>query len=582
MAAERVQRRLAAILSADVVGYSRLMGADEAGTLAALKAHRRELIDPRIAEHGGRMVKLMGDGALVEFASAVDAVECAVAIQEEMARRNLAEADGRRITFRIGINVGDIISDGEDIYGDGVNVAARLEGLAEPGGICISNAVFEQIRGRVPVGLDDLGEKAVKNIDRPIRVFRVRGGPAAAEAPPPLPDKPSIAVLPFSNMSGDLAQEHFADGIAEDIITGLSRLRWLFVIARNSTFSYKGRSIDVRQVGRELGVRYILEGSVRTSGGQVRVTGQLIEAESGNHLWAERYDRALDDVFVIQDEITMSVIGCLQGELYAAEHHRARRKPPKSLDAWESFVRGMFLYSQHSDASTREALDVLARAIELDGSYAQAIGLRAVCLAWRAIQGWEDRASAYAEVARLADRAMACDPHEAWAHLAQGFLAVGGRRNAEAVDAFGRAIEASPNFAYAHGLLGSTHALGGRPEEAMACIDRGVRLSPRDVFGEEYQLYYSFAHFQAGRYRQAAAAAEAAIRLRPGHPTLYIMAGASWGLAGELDRAREKVAQVMRLLPDLSGAQVEDALLYYLAEDRARLARGLEAGGLPT
>jgi TolB-like protein len=298
----------------------------------------------------------------------------------------------------------------------------------------------------------------------------------------PLPDKPSIAVLPFTNMSGDAEHEYFADGIAEDIITGLSRLRWLFVIARNSSFTYKDRHVDVRQVGRELGVRYILEGSVRKSGNRVRVTGQLVEAETGNHLWAERYDRASDDVFVIQDEITESVIGCIHPELYAAEHGRLKRKPPQSLDAWESFVRGLFLYSEHSNKGTKEALDMLARAIELDGNYSQAHGLRAVCLAWRAYQGWEDRGTAFAKVAEAANRSVACDPREPWGHLAQGFVAMANMRNADAVGAFSRAINASPNFAYAHGLLGSAHAAGGRPEQAIECIDHGVRLSPRDIF----------------------------------------------------------------------------------------------------
>jgi len=586
MAETRVQRRLAAILAADAVGYSRLIGADEEGTLAALKAHRLELIDPKVERHHGRIVKTTGDGALIEFASVVDAVRCAIDVQRGMAERNTGVPSDERIEFRIGINVGDIVIDGDDILGDGVNIAARLEGLAEPGGVLVSRAVRDQVRDRLDLVLEDLGEHELKNIARPVRVYRVRASVESKAAPArgetlPLPDKPSIAILPFANMSGDPEQEHFADGIAEDIITGLSRLRWLFVIARNSSFTYKGRNVDVRQVGRELGVRYVLEGSVRKGGNRIRITAQLVEAETGNHLWAERYDRALGDVFAIQDEITKSVIGCIGPELYTAEHDRLKRKPPQNLDAWESFVRGMFLYSQHSDAGTKEALGMLDRAVELDHGYAKAHGLRAVCLAWRAIQGWEDRDTAFAEVAEGANRAVACDPQEPWAYIAHGFVAVSKRHNPEAVGAFTRAIDTSPNFAYAHGLLGSQHALGGRPDQAVECIDRGVRLSPRDIFGDEYQLYYAFAHFQAGRYADAASAAQLAIQQRPGHPVLYIMAAASYGLGGDTDKAKKSIAQLINLVPNFSAADLEENFLYYRREDRSRLARGLRTGGLP-
>jgi TolB-like protein len=396
-----------------------------------------------------------------------------------------------------------------------------------------------------------------------------------------LPAKPSIAVLPFANMSGESAQEYFADGIAEDVITGLSRLNWLFVIARNSSFTYKGRHVDVRQVGSELGVRYVLEGSVRTGGNRLRITAELVEAQTGNQLWADRYDRALEDVFAVQDEITESVIGCIQPKLYAAEHELVKRKPPQSLDAWESFLRAMFLYSQHSNASTREALSLLDHAIALDPSYAQAHGLRAVCLVWRAFQGWEDREAASRDAAEAADRALLCDPYEPWAFLGHGFIAVGRLRDSEAVDAFGRAVDISPNFAYAHGLLGAAHALGGRADEAIPCIDRGVRLSPRDIFGEEFQLYYAFAHFQAGRYAEAASAAQVAIRERPGHAVPYIMAVAAYGLGGEAEKARELAERVATLVPDISVAALESDFLYCRQEDRSRLARGLRSGGLP-
>jgi TolB-like protein len=382
-------------------------------------------------------------------------------------------------------------------------------------------------------------------------------------------------------MSGDPEQEYFADGIVEDIITGLSKLNWLFVIARNSSFTYKGRAVDVREVGRELGVRYVLEGSVRKGGDRIRVTGQLIEAETGNHLWADRYDRALEDVFAIQDEITASVVGCIQPEVYAAEHDRARRKPPQSLDAWESFIRGMFLYSQHSDASTREALAMLDRAVEQDPGYAQAHGLRAHCLVWRTFQGWEDRETAFTEAARSADRSIACDPGEPWGALAHGMVAMGRMRESETVAAVSRAIDLSPNFAYAHALLGVTHAFAGRSDEAIECIDRAVRLSPRDVFDADFRLFYAFAHFPAGRYAEAASAAHLVIQNQPGHPNPYIMAAASYGLEGELGLARELVQQLMTLVPGISAADVEASFPYYRQEDRLKLAAGLRAAGLP-
>ena len=561
------------------------MGQDEAATVSDLKGHQAVIL-PLVARHGGRIMDTAGDGILAVFRSVIGAIQCAVEIQTVMAARNQDAPENRRMLFRIGINLGDVIHDETRIYGDGINVAARLQALAAPGGVIVSQAVHDQVRDRLDLVFEDLGERELKNIARPVRVYclRMSAEPKAAPAPDAvlqLPDKPSIAVLPFLNMSGDPEQDYFADGIVEDILTGLARLRWLFVIARNSSFSYKGRNVDVRQVGRELGVRYVLEGSVRRGGNRIRITGQLIEAETGSHLWAERYDRALDDVFAIQDEITESVIGCIQPEVYTAEHDRLKRKPPQSLDAWESFIRGMFLYSQHSDAGTKDALNMLDRAIELDPCYAQAHGLRAVCLAWRAFQGWENRVAAFAQAAESADRAVACDPGEPWAYMAHGFIAVANRRDSEAVAALSRAIDASPNFAYAHGLLGAAHAFGGRPDQAIECIDRGVRLSPRDIFGDEYALYYAFSHFQAGRYSEAASAAERAIQLRPGHPTLYLMAAASYGLAGETDHAKRAITQLTNLVPNITAASVEETFLYYQREDRSRLAMGLRAAGLP-
>src|SRR5437667_5235695 len=382
MAEARVQRRLAAILAADVAGYSRLMGADEEGTLAALKELRRDLADPKIKEHRGRIVKTTGDGLLVEFASVVDAVRCAVEVQREMAARSAGVPEGRRIQFRIGINLGDIIKDGRDIYGDGVNVAARLEALAEPGGICVNRVVRDQVRDKLDIPFEDAGEQRVKNIARPLRVYRVRPGQVSGEAmsaaqpPLALPDKPSVAVLPFTNMSGDPEQEFFSDGIAEDIITALSRYPSLFVIDRNSCFTYKGRSVDVKQVGRELGVRYVLEGSVRRAGNRIRVTAQLVEAESGKHVWAERYDRDLADIFALQDEIAQAVTIAIAPAIADAELHRAVRKPPGSLDAWAAYQRGLWHQSNASTEDNALAQRFFQQAIDLDPTFSAAyVGL---------------------------------------------------------------------------------------------------------------------------------------------------------------------------------------------------------------
>ena len=370
----REQRRLAAIVSADVAGYSRLMGCDESGTLAALKTLRREVIDPKICEHGGRLVKTTGDGLLLEFASVVDAVRCVTEIQAAMAAHNADIPVERRIEFRVGVNIGDIIIDGDDIFGDGVNVAARLQELAAPGSICVSGRVQEDVRGKLDIAFEDAGDQQLKNIVWPVRVYRVSPGGAATAAQPPLalPDKPSIAVLPFQNMSGDAEQEYFADGITEDIITALSRIPSLFVIARNSSFAYKGKAIDIRQIGRELGVRYVLEGSVRKAGQRLRITGQLVDAETGSHLWADRFDSVLEDVFDLQDRVTMAVAGAIEPSITQAEIRRANRKPTENLQAYDWLLRALGEHQLYSRDGFDRAIDMARRAIELDPRYAQA------------------------------------------------------------------------------------------------------------------------------------------------------------------------------------------------------------------
>ena len=374
MATKRPERRLAAILTADVAGYSRLMGADEEDTLARLRTHRRELIDPKINEHRGRIVKTTGDGILIEFPSVIEAISCAVAVQREMAERNAATPQDRRIAFRIGVNLGDI-------HGDGVNIAARLEGIAEPGGICVSEDAFRQVRGKVDAEFDDLGEQSLKNIVRPLRVYRVRPQKPTEEPARalPLPDKPSIAVLPFANMSGDPEQEYFADGMVEEIVTALSRIRWLFVIARNSSFTYKGRSVDVKQVGRELGVHYVLEGSVRKAANRVRITAQLIEAATGTHVWAERYDRSLDDIFALQDEIALSAVGAIEPSLRNAEIERVKRKRPDNLGAYDLVLRALPHAYAAMPEEARIAVPLLERALALEPDYGLAHGYLSLC-----------------------------------------------------------------------------------------------------------------------------------------------------------------------------------------------------------
>jgi len=393
MSEGRVERRLAAILAADVAGYSRLMGEDEEGTLAALRAVRRELGDPKIAEHRGRIVKTTGDGLLVEFASVVDAVRCAVELQREMIARNAAAPAQRRIEFRMGINLGDVIIEDGDIFGDGVNIAARLEALAEPGGILLSAAAHEQVRDRLDIALDDLGEQQVKNITRPVRTYRIALGASSRAvlpvgAPLPLPDKPSLAVLPFQNMSGDPEQEYFVDGMVEEITTAIARLPWLFVIARNSAFTYKGKPVDVKRVAQELGVRYVLEGSLRKAGNRVRITGQLIDTTTGAHIWADRFDGTLDDIFELQDQVASSVAGAIEPKLRQSEIERASRKPAASLTAYDLYLRALAQHHRYTEEGVAEAVVLARQALAIDPSYAPAAALVGRCRGHQRAQGW--------------------------------------------------------------------------------------------------------------------------------------------------------------------------------------------------
>jgi TolB-like protein/Tfp pilus assembly protein PilF len=586
LSTERVERRLTAILAADVAGYSRLTGLDEEGTHAQLQEHLRSLVDPKIAEHRGRVVKNTGDGLLAEFSSVVDAVRCAVEVQRGMAERNAEVPQERRIEFRIGINVGDIIIDRGDIFGDGVNVAARLEGLADPGGICVSGRVQEDARGKLDIAFEDTGEQQLKNIERPVRVYRVRpsGVPASSRPPLPLPDKPSIAVLPFQNMSGDPEQEYFADGIVEEIITALSRFRQLFVIARNSSFTYKGRAVDVRQVGRELGVRYILEGSVRKAGNHVRITGQLVDALTGAHLWVDRFDGSLENIFDLQDQVTTSVVGAIGPRLEQAEIERAKRKPTESLDAYDYYLRGMAsLYQWGTRESISEALSLFYRAIELDPDFASAYGAAAWCYVHRKNNSWmTDRASEITETARLARRAVSLGKDDAVSLGRSGFALAFVAHEADAgVTFIDRALVLNPNLFEGWVYSGIVRYWLGKPDLAVEHLARAMRLSPLDPRMLWMQNGTAHAHFVAGSYDEASSWAGMVLRERPKTHSALRIAAASNALAGHMEEANKLGARLRQLDPSLRVSNLKDALGPFRPEDLARYEEGLRKAGLP-
>jgi adenylate cyclase len=587
----RVQRRLAAILAADVVGYSRLMGFDEVGTLAALKAHRREVVDPAIAEHGGRIVKTTGDGMLVEFASVVDAVVFATAVQAKMAERN--EGTVVKINFRIGINIGDIIIDGDDIIGDGVNVAARVESECEPGGVCLSGSAFDQVRGKTGFAFEDVGERSLKNIDRPVRLYAVRqSGAAAARSSSkdatkpvpllPLPDKPSIAVLPFQNLSGDPEQEYFADGMVEDIITALSRFRELFVIARNSTFVYKGRAVDIRQVGRELGVHYVLEGSVRKAGNRVRITGQLIDASSGAHVWADRFDGDLQDIFNLQDQITARVANAIAPTIEEIEINRAAQKPTENLDAFDRYLRGVAGYHKLRKDAIDEALRFSVEAIQLDPDFALAYALAATCYTERRMQGWmADVPKEIAEATRLARRAAEFGKNDAtalcYAGLTLAYVAGDLDGGANLID---RALVLNPNYARALRHRAWINGWLGKPEPAIEDAKQAMRLNPFDPVLPRVQASVAYAHFFAGRYGEATTWAEKSLQEQVSPVALRVLS-ASMALAGRLEEARGAVARLMHLDPALHVSHIKKLIPIRRPDDLARLEQGLRLAGLP-
>jgi TolB-like protein len=572
-----------AILAADVAGYSRLVSADEEGTLTQWKAHRRELIDPKIKEHCGRIVRITGDGLLVEFASVVAAVRCAIEVQRAMVQRNTDVPQEKRIEFRMGINIGDVIIDGTDMWGDGVNVAARLEALSDPGGICVSGRVQEDVLGRLDIAFEDIGERELKNIARPVRVYRVRLNGHAQGPAPALPNKPSIAVLPFNNMSGDPEQEYFADGVVEEIITALSRIHWLFVIARNSSFTYKGRAVDVKQVGRELGVRYVLEGSVRKAANRVRITAQLIVAVNGAHLWADRFEGALDDIFDLQDQVTESVVGAIAPKLEQAEVERAKHKPTESLDAYDYFLRGVASLHLWTREGNTEALRLFNKAIEIDPDFSSAYGMAAWCYAERKSERWMlDRARETAEAARLGRKAAEVGRDDAIALARGGFALAYVVHDVDAGAAFiDRALRLNPNLADAWHFSGWVRVYLGEPELAIKHFAHAMRLNPLDPLTFIVQMGIAFAHFFAGRYDDASSWAEKALREKPEYHNALRVAAASNALARRMDEAHSAMARSLRLHPTPHISNLKTEVPLRRPEDLARYVEGLRKAGLP-
>jgi TolB-like protein/Tfp pilus assembly protein PilF len=589
-----VTRRLAAILAADVVGYSRLMEVDEAGTLAALKARRREVLDPLVARHAGRVFKVTGDGVLVEFGSAVNAVQCAVDLQHAFAEANKDLPEDRRIVLRIGVNLGDVMVEGGDLYGDGVNIAARLEALAEPGGICVSEDAHRQVRNKLSASFDDLGMQTLRNIAEPVRVYGVapprQPSPAsrgretsASERVGAISSKPSIAVLPFTNMSGDPEQEYFSDGITEDIITEFSRFRSLFVIARNSSFIYKGRAVDLKQVGRELGVRYVLEGSVRKAGGRVRIVGQLIEAATGAHLWADRFDGKIEDIFDLQDRVTSSVVGAIAPRLEQAEIERAKRKPTANLDAYDYFLRGMAGIHRFSKQDCEEALAHFRTAIELDPNFAAAHGMAARCFTQRKAGRWAaDPDQDVFDSTKLARRAIDLGRDDAIALCTAGFAlsdVVGEHADGDAL--IEQAIALNPNLAMAWIFSGWVKISLGDPEAAIERISHAMHLSPQDPYVFGMQSAMASAHLAAGRYDEALSWAEKAIRVKPDYLLGACIAAACGALAGRSDSADRAMALVRQNDPELRISNLNEIISYLQPHEFARYVEGLRKAGLP-
>jgi len=580
-------RRLAAILAADVAGFSALMERDEEATFARIGTLRREVIEPRLSEHQGRLIKTTGDGFLIEFASPIAALRCALAIQADLTNNPDA------LRLRIGLNLGDvIIEEGGDVYGEGVNVAARLEGLAEPGGILISDKIHREVEGKVEAVFENRGEQQVKNISRPIHIYAVHvaGSQSATAAafpdpakPLALPDKPSIAVLPFQNMSGDPEQEYFADGMVEDITTALSRFKSLFVIARNSSFTYKGKAVDIKQVGRELGVRYVLEGSVRKSGARVRITGQLIEATTGAHLWADRFDGSLEDVFDLQDQVANSVVSSVSLKLEQAEIERAKRKPTESLDAYDYYLRGSADLERGGRPESDLALKLFGAAMDLDPNFVPAIGQAPRCYTLRRTNNWaDDPRRETAETARLAHRIREIGWNDAVALSRAGFAL--GRVVLEWEEArtfLDRAVMLNPHLSVAWQFSGLLKAYAGESQSAVECLERAMRLSPLDPGLCGMQTATALAYFVGGDYAASLAWADKASHEGPTFLAAHRMVAVNSGLLGRIDEARKAASRMLKIDPQSRMSNLESHIPLKRPEDFAKYAEGLRLAGLP-
>jgi adenylate cyclase len=575
MTTARYGRKLTAVLSADVKGYSRLMGEDEEGTLYTLTAYREVMTD-LIQKHRGRVVDSPGDNVLAEFTSVVDAVRCAVEIQEELKARNAGLAENRKMEFRIGVNLGDVIVEEDRIHGEGVNIAARMEGLAEGGGICISGTVYDQVENKLSLDYESLGERTLKNISKPVRVYRIRMKADVflreRDKDLKLPDRPSIAVLPFVNISGDLEQEYFSDGITEDLITDLSKISGLFVIARNSVFTYKGRAVRVDQVGRELGVRYVLEGSVRKVGGRVRISAQLIDAATTGHVWAERYDRDLQDIFALQDDVTQKIVTTLAVKLTQGEEDRLTRRDTDNIDAYDHTLRGLDHYYRFSKDSNLQARDMFAKAIDLDPGYALAYSR----LGWTHLRewslGWSQDVQSLERARELAQKAVSLDDSLADAHELLGEVYLWQKRHDQAVEEVKRAIILEPNNAEALADLGHILTWAGRPEEAIGLAKKAIRLSP--VLQIQYLWVLGHAYFLMKRYDEAVATLKRAINLHPDFLPAHAFLGATYAELGRCDEARAEAAESSRCSANLPLEALMDRLPY---KDPAVLARLFEA-----
>jgi adenylate cyclase len=587
----RVERRLAAILAADVAGYSRLTGLDEEGTHVRLRERLRGLADPKISEHRGKVVKHTGDGVLAEFGSVVDAVRCAIEVQRGMAEQNATMPQVKRIEFRIGIHVGDIIVDDNDIFGDGVNIAARLEGIAEPGGVCISDDAQRQVRGKVDFAFEDMGPQNLKNIVEPMRAWRLRmkaSGSAAAPIEPPvestqalaLPDKPSIAVLPFENMSGDPEQEYFADGMVEEIITALSRFKWLFVIARNSSFTFKGKAVDIKEVGRRLGVRYVLEGSVRKASGKVRITGQLIDAVTGTHIWVDRFERDLTDIFALQDEVTVAVVSAIQPKLLQTEIAMAARQRPENLTAYDCYLRARQQFYSSTREAVAETIRLADRALELDPRFGLVAALAGASHMQNVLWGYAaDPQFDRKEAVRLCRLALSLDDSDAdilaWAAVISAFM-VGDHESA--IELADRAVALNPNSYQAWGCRGHVYRVAGLPEEAVRSFERAIRMSPIDPLLHVTFAGMGLAFIELGRFDEAIVAGKKALRQNPSFSAAYRCLASAFAHLGRAAEAREAAARVLEVDP---GFTISAWIARGGQSNAKLLMEGLRKAGLP-